>query len=80
MAHPGRVADEAAVLGVFQETPGEPRVQRVGTSHRRREIVHDQVPGDAAEEGPGRFQPGDDVLQLLAGGGPERTELRIVRW
>ena len=29
----------------------------------------DQIAGDAAEEGPGRLQPGDDVLQLLASTG-----------
>ena len=50
VAHPGRVGDEATVLGVFQETSGEPWMQRVGTSHRGEEVVDDQVLGDAAEE------------------------------
>ena len=73
MAHHDRFADEAAVLGAFQEAAGEPGMQRVDTSHRRREIVHDQVPGDAAEEGPGHLQSGDDVFQLLAEGGPDEA-------
>ena len=73
VSHPGGVGDEAPVLGVFQEAPGEPGVQRVGPRHRGGEVVDDQVPGDAAEEGPGRLQAHDDVLQLLAEGGPDEA-------
>ena len=73
VSHPGRVGDEAPVLGVFQEAPGEPGVQRVGPRDRGREVVDDQVLGDAAEEGPGRLQSGDDVFQFLAEGGPDET-------
>ena len=36
-------------------------------------VVKHQVPGDTAEEGPGRPQAGDDVLQLLADGGPDEA-------
>ena len=70
MARPGRVGDEAAALGVLQETPGEDGMQRVRRRHRGWAIVDDQVLGDAAEEGPGRFQPGDHVVQRLPEGGP----------
>ena len=52
------------VLGVFQEAPGEPGVQRVGPRDRGGEVVDDQVPGDAAEEGPGRLQSLDDGSRL----------------
>ena len=52
VSHPGGVGDEAPVLGVFQEAPGEPGVQRVGPRHRGGEVVDDQILGDAAEEGP----------------------------
>ena len=45
MTGPGRVGDEAPVLGVFQEAPGEDGMQRVGHRHRRRAIVDDQVAG-----------------------------------
>ena len=73
VARSGRVGDEAPALGVFQEAPGENGMQRVRRGHRGRAIVDDQVPGDAAEEGPGRLQPGDDVLQLLVEGGPDEA-------
>ena len=66
-------AMKPAALGVFQESPGEHGVQRVRSRHRRREIVDDQVLGDAAEESPDRFQPGDDILQRLAEGGPDEA-------
>ena len=79
MTGPGRVGDESPVLGVFQEAPGEGGMQRVGHRHRRRAIVDDQVAGDAAEEGPGRLQPGDDVLQRLAEGGPDETVPGVVQ-
>ena len=72
-SHPGGIGDEPPVLGVFQEAPGEPGVQRVGIRHRGGEVVDDQVPGDAAEEGPGRLQAHDDVFQLLAEGGPDEA-------
>ena len=61
------------MLGVFQEATGQPRMQRVGSRHRGREVVDDQVLGDAAEEGPGRFQARDYFLQLLAAGGPDEA-------
>ena len=48
VSHPGGVGDEPPVLGVFQEAPGEPGVQRVGARHRGGEVVDDQVLGDAA--------------------------------
>ena len=73
VSHPGGIGDEAPVLGVFQEAPGEPGVQRVGPRDRGGEVVDDQVPGDAAEEGPGRLQAGDDVFQFLAEGGPDEA-------
>ena len=73
VSHPGGIGDEAPVLGVFQEATGEPGVQRVGPRDCGGEVVDDQVPGDAAEEGPGRLQAGDDVLQLLADGGPDEA-------
>ena len=34
MPDPRRVGNEAPALGVFQEAPGEPGVQRVGPRHR----------------------------------------------
>ena len=73
VSHPGGIGDEAPVLGVFQEAPGEPGVQRVGPRDHGGEVIDDQVPGDAAEEGPGRLQSGDDVFQLLAEGGPDEA-------
>ena len=73
VSHPGGVGDEPPVLGVFQEAPGEPGVQRVSARDRGGEVVDDQVPGDTAEEGPGRFQSGDDVFQFLAEGGPDEA-------
>ena len=73
VADPGRVGDEAAALGVFQESPGEGGMQRVRSGHRRRAIVDHQVAGDAAEESPGLLQAGDDVLQLLTEGGPDEA-------
>ena len=48
-------------------------MQRVRRRHRGREVVDDQVSGDATEEGPGRLQPSDDVLQLLVEGGPDEA-------
>ena len=73
VANPGGVGDEAPALGVFQEAPGEPGVQSVGPRHRGGKVVDDQVLGDAAEEGPGRLQSGDDVFQFLAEGGPDEA-------
>ena len=59
MPHPGRVNEEAPVLGVFQEAPAQARMQGVRPHHYGGEIVDDQVFGHAAEEGPGRLQSGD---------------------
>ena len=73
VAGSGRVDNEAPALGVFQEAPGEDGMQRVRRGHRGREVVDDQVLGNAAEEGPGRLQAGDDILQLLVEGGPDET-------
>ena len=73
VSHPGGIGDEPPVLGVFQEAPGEPGVQRVAPRHRGGEVVDDQILGDAAEEGPGRLQSGDDVFQFLAEGGPDEA-------
>ena len=56
-AHPGRVGDEATVLGVFQKATGQAGVQCVSDCHRGGEVVDDQILGDAAEEGPGRRSP-----------------------
>ena len=69
VAGPGRVDNEAPALGVFQEATGEDGMKRVRRRHRGREVVDDQVFGNAAEEGPGRLQPSDDVFQLLVEGG-----------
>ena len=77
VSHLGGVGDEVPALGVFQEAPGEDGMQRVRSRHRRREIVDDQVPRDAAEEGSGRLQASDDVLQLLAKGGPDEAVPRV---
>ena len=73
VANPGWVGDEAPMLGVFQEAPGEGGMQRIGARHCGGKVVDDQVPGDAAEEGPGRFESGNDVFQLLAEGGPDEA-------
>ena len=75
----GRVDDEAPMLGIFQEAPGEDGVQRVRRGHRGRAVVDDQVLGDAAEEGPGRLQASDDVLQLLVAGGPQEAVARVAQ-
>ena len=48
-------------------------MQGVGSGHRGREVVDDQVFGNAAEEGPGRLQAGDHLLQRLTEGGPEKA-------
>ena len=77
MPDSGRVGDKAAALGVFQESPGEDGMQCVRSRHRRREIVDDQIARDAAEECPGRLQASDDVLQLLAEGGPDEAVPRV---
>ena len=73
VTHPGRIGDEAAVLGIFQETPGQPGMQGICSRHRRGEIVDDQVPGDAVEELPGCFQTPDHLFQLLAEGWPHEA-------
>ena len=41
-------------------------MERIDTSHRRGEVVDDQVVGNALEEGPGCLQPLDHVHELLA--------------
>ena len=48
-------------------------MQGVRSRQCGREIVHDHVLGDATEEGPSRLQPGNDVLQRLAEGGPDEA-------
>ena len=73
MAHPGRIGDEAPVLGVFQKATGQAGMQGIGPGHRGGEVVDDQILGDAAEEGPGRLQAGNDLFQLLAVGGPHEA-------
>ena len=73
VTHPCGVGDEATMLGVLQEAPGEPGVQSVGTGHRGREVVDDQVSGGAAEELPGGFQAGYYILQPLAVAGPDEA-------
>lgn len=65
MPRPGRVGQEAPLLAVLQEAAGRPRRQRVSTDHGGREVVQDDGARDAAKEGPGGFQPGDDLLQGL---------------
>ena len=59
MAHAGRVGNEAPVLAVLEEAACDVWTQGVGPGHGGREVVEYQVAGDAAEEGPGRFQPFD---------------------
>ena len=54
-------------------------MQGVRRGHRRWEVVDDQVPGDAAEECPRRFQAGDDVRQRLPEGGPQETVARVAQ-
>ena len=73
VTHPCGVGDEATMLGVLQEAPGEPGVQSVGAGHRGGEVVDDQVSGDTAEELPGGFQAGYHILQPLAMGGPDEA-------
>ena len=73
VAHPGRVGDEASMLGVFQKATGQAGVQCVSACHSGGEVVDDQIFGNAAEEGPGRFQAGDHLLQLLPVGGPQEA-------
>ena len=73
VALPSRVGDEAPVLGVFQKAPGEHRIKGIGSHHCGGEIVDHQILGHSAEEGPGRLQTGDDVLQLLLVHGPEEA-------
>ena len=51
VTHPGRIGDEAPVLGVFQEAAGQAGVQGVSAGNRGGEVVDDQVFGNAAEEG-----------------------------
>ena len=73
VAGSGRVDDEASTLGVFQKATGEDGIQRVRGGHRGRAVVDDQILGDAAVVGPGRFQAGDHVLQLLVARGPQEA-------
>ena len=73
VSHPGRIGDEAPVLRVFQEAPGQAGMQGISAGHRCGEVVDDQVFGNAAEEFPGRLQAVDHVLQLLAVGGPQEA-------
>ena len=61
------------MLGVLQEATGQAGVPGVSTGHRGGKIVDDQVPGNAAEEGPGCFQAGDHFIQVLAVGGPQEA-------
>ena len=73
MTHPGRIDDEAPVLGVLQEATGEDGMQRVSAGHRGGKVVDDEVFGVAAEERPGRLQAGDHLLQFLAVDGPQEA-------
>ena len=73
MAHPGRIGDEAPILGVFQEAPGQAGMQGVSSGHGGGEVVDDQVFGNTAEEFPGRLQANDHLIQLLAVGGPKEA-------
>ena len=73
VTHPGRIGDEAPMLGVLQEATGQAGVQGVSASHRGGEVVDDQVFGYAAEKGPGRFQAGDHFFQLLAVDRPQEA-------
>ena len=73
VAHPGRIGEEAPALGVLQKAPGQHRIQRVRSHHGGGEVVDDQVPGHAAEEGPGRLQSGDDFGERLLVHGPEEA-------
>ena len=73
VTHPCRVGDEAPVLGVLKEATGESGMQCIDTRHRGGEVVDDQVPGDASEELPSRFQACDHLLQSLAACGPDEA-------
>ena len=71
--NPGRVSDETAVLGILDEAAGDSGMQGVGSRQGGGEIVDNHVLGDAVEEGLGRLQPVDDILKLLAEGGPDEA-------
>ncbi len=79
VASPGWVWDEASVLGVLQKPYGEVGMQRVGSYHRCREIVDDQVLRHPAEGSPRRLQAGDHVLQLLPLHGPDEAVPRMTQ-
>jgi len=75
----GRIGDEPTALRILQEAAGEPGMQRVGTRHRGRAVVDDQVAGNTAEECPRRLQPCDHVLQLLGVGRPDEAVPRMAQ-
>ena len=64
-ANTTRVRGEIAGLRVLEEGLVEAWVQRVGANHDRLEIVRDDDPKHAAEELPGRLEPGDHVADRL---------------
>src|SRR5581483_39988 len=72
-----RIGQEAAVLAVLQEAPRQPRRERVGPGHRRREVVQHQRPRHAAEERPGRLEAGDHLLQRLPEQRPDEGVARV---
>ena len=55
------------------ETAGEPGMQGAGPRDRGGEVVDDEIAGNAAEERLRRYQPGYDVFQPLAVGGPDEA-------
>ena len=57
VAYPCGICDEAPVLGVLQEAACEAGMERIGSRHPRREVIHDKVVGHTLEEGLGSLQP-----------------------
>ncbi len=50
MTGPGRIRADVAVLGVFQKSSGQARMQRVRSGHCGGEIVNDQIARHAAKK------------------------------
>ena len=73
LSHPGRVDEEATVLGVLDEGLVEAGLEVVGLIDDARHVVGDDDLEDPAEEGPGRLEAGDDNLCRLGEAEPHEA-------
>jgi hypothetical protein len=76
VAHPGRVDVEPPRLGVLDKGLVQPRIDRVGAVHDRRQVVRDDSAEDPTEERPRRLGALDHRLGGLAECEPQELMAR----